>query len=71
MDATILAPGETLDVYVRKVAGGYVVEEPELQAGEYYPRIWRGSAVIDKYGEGIPRVGDSQLAQILFCTRSS
>lgn len=58
-DATMLAPGETLDAYVRKVACGYVVEEPELQAGEYYPRMWRGSSVIDKYGEGIPRVEET------------
>jgi hypothetical protein len=58
-DATILAPGETLDVYVRKLARGSVVEEPELQAGEYYPRMWRGSDAIDKYGEGIPRVEDT------------
>jgi hypothetical protein len=57
-----LDPGQTFETYVEKVAGGYTVEAPVLNAGEYYPRIWRRASVIESFGELMPRVEDTNYA---------
>src|SRR5260370_26092316 len=51
-----LTAGETFEGLVTRVAGGYTVETPVLNAGEYYPRIWRTASVIELHGEPLPPV---------------
>jgi hypothetical protein len=54
------AAGDTLEAFVTKVAVGYTVEQPVLNAGEFYPRIWRTGSAIEKYGEPLPLVEETR-----------
>lgn len=54
-----LPPGETLEAFVRKLAGGYVVETPTLGAGEFYPRIWRTGQRLEQFGDPALRVEET------------
>lgn len=49
-------PGETLDDAMKGQYGGSVIERPVLQAGQYYPRIWRGGDAYINVGESNPRI---------------
>jgi hypothetical protein len=51
-----LDPGETLEAFVDKAAGGYAVETPPLNAGEFYPRIWRTGEGLEQCGDPVLRV---------------
>jgi hypothetical protein len=58
-ELTKLPPGETLETFVNKAAGGYTVESPTLGAGEFYPRIWRTGEGLEQCGDPVLRVEDT------------
>jgi hypothetical protein len=55
-DKSTLPPGQSFPSYVQASAGGYTVERPALNAGEYHPRIWRRHPDIERFGEPVLRV---------------
>jgi hypothetical protein len=42
--------------YVQKCMGGFTVEKPALNVGQYHPRVWRRHPDIERHGEPVLRV---------------
>ena len=56
----IYLQGKTLEDSIKEGFAGWTIEQPELDAGHFYPRIWRRASEIERHGEPLPRVEDTQ-----------